>query len=771
MTEAPDGRLERLLHAKPLVPLWPAIYLAWADGELAGDELTSLVGGAGWVNAPDDRATLEAWVDPDHPPTPDQLLGLRRAIREGATSVSDPGSLGPVQLGLALAPDLDLDESARGELLQMEEQLGFVGTELTRELLTGLEETPGTDAPPPLPLAAFDLEVMQSFLDGAYAQQRRRTRDLLGRPEFRHAYDLDLAARREQVFDWLRILTEEGCGALAFPGVTSERDAGHFFATFETLAAFDASLMTKFGVQFGLFGGAIYHLGTDEQRARWLPAVATLELPGGFAMSELGHGSNVREVETTALWCGDDDEFEIHTPTETARKEWIGNAALHGRMAAVFAQLEVEGEGHGVHALLVPLRDERGRTLPGVRIEDCGPKMGLDGVDNGRIWFDRVRVPRENLLARFGSVSPEGSYSSSIPSPGRRFFTMLGTLVGGRVAVAAGAVSIARVALVHAVRYGARRRQFGPSGEPEVPILDYRMHQLRLLPLVARAYAWGFATQALVDRMAGDFGRAEGDTEALAAGVKALATWSTTDTVQTCREACGGQGYLAVNRFADLKADSDIFATYEGDNVVLLQLVAKALLADFRAQLGDSKIFGVVRFLAAQTATAVTELNPLVVRQRSQEHLRDPEFQTAAFRYRESRLVSSLARRLKHRIDEGMDLFDALNDCQDHAIEAARAFTLRWTLETFNDALARCGRDDLRTRLVRLRDLFALSDIHDDSGWFQQAGYLEGSKARAVRDQVGALCAELRPDAVALVDAFSIPDACLGPIGRGELAG
>ena len=92
----------------------------------------------------------------------------------------------------------------------------------------------------------------------------------------------------------------------------------------------------------------------------------------------------------------------------------------------VFAQLVVIGEVQGVLALLVPIRDANGATMPGVRIEDCGPKLGLNGVDNGRIWFDHVRVPRENLLNRYADVTSEGEYVSPIESPSKRFFTTIG---------------------------------------------------------------------------------------------------------------------------------------------------------------------------------------------------------------------------------------------------------------------------------------------------------------------------------------------------------
>jgi acyl-CoA oxidase len=545
-------------------------------------------------------------------------------------------------------------------------------------------------------------------------------------------------------------------------------------AAFETLAHHDLSLLVKFGVQFGLFGGAVQQLGTERHHAAYLPGAGTLELPGCFAMTETDHGSNVQGLETTARFDEESQEFVITTPHPGARKDYIGNAALHGRMSVVFAQLllpsQSEGEdgassdeeSRGVHAFVVPIRGEDGEPLPGVRIEDCGPKLGLEGVDNGRLYFDGVRVPREALLDRFASVTPEGGYESSIASPGRRFFTMVGTLVGGRIAVALGAVSATKNALTIAIRYGARRRQFGPEGRGEAVVLDYLTHQRRLFRPLAGVFAFHFALHELADRYAaGPTDEERREVETLAAGLKSLATWHATSTIQTCREACGGQGYLSVNRFAALKADTDVFTTFEGDNVVLLQLVAKGLLSSFRQEVGDMNWVGLVRMVAGRAAHAVAERNPILTRRTATEHLRDPEFHDAALRFREDSLVYSLARRMKKLIDDGTDPFQALILCQDHAVAAARAYTERVAYDAFRRAVAEVEDPALARPLVLLRDLYALDRLAADRGWYLEHDLFEDAKAKAIQAQVNELCRELRPDAVALVDAFAIPDALI----------
>ncbi|HEX4281079.1 MAG TPA: acyl-CoA dehydrogenase family protein, partial [Solirubrobacteraceae bacterium] len=344
-------------------------------------------------------------------------------------------------------------------------------------------------------------EALQRLLEGRYADQRRRILDVLGEAEFSPPLAIPTDEYRRRVRQWMQRIADEGLTAPGFPKeFGGEDDPGANIAGFETIAYGDLSLLVKFGVQFGLWGGAIQQLGTRIHHERYLKPTATLELLGCFAMTETGHGSNVQQLGTTATYDPDTDELVVNTPAEEARKDYIGNAACHAQMAAVFAQLIVGDESHGVHVLVVPLRDEHGDILQGVRIEDCGEKMGLNGVDNGRIWFDNVRVPREALLNRYGGVNERGAYESPIENPNKRFFTMLGALIQGRVCISGASISAAKTALTIAVRYGLRRTQFGPPEEHEVVLLDYRTHQRRLMPLLAKTYALHFGQAELAEQ-------------------------------------------------------------------------------------------------------------------------------------------------------------------------------------------------------------------------------------------------------------------------------
>jgi acyl-CoA oxidase len=637
------------------------------------------------------------------------------------------------------------------------------------------------------PTRSLDALAVQRLLDGEHAEIRDRVREGLKRPELaREAEPPPPNTYREEVFAWAKAIAEEGDTGLGFPSEFGGRDdVPGSIAAFETLALGDLSLLVKCGVQFGLFGGAVLHLGTRKHHEAYLREIISLELPGCFAMTETGHGSNVQQVETTATYDAESEEFIIHTPDLSARKDYIGNAALHGRMAAVFAQLVVGGEERGVHCLLVPIRDERGEPCAGVELSDCGHKLGLNGVDNGRISFDHVRVGRDALLDRYAEVRADGTYYSRIENPNRRFFTMLGTLIQGRVSVCGGGISAAKLALTIAVRHANRRRQFGPpDSEEEVLLLDYRAHQRRLLPALAHTYAFHFAQQELIGELGLAFG-GDGDypeekqreLEAKAAGIKALATWHASATIQECREACGGAGYLSENRFGELRADIDVFTTFEGDNTVLLQLVAKGLLTNYRDEFGELNPIETAGFVASQVYETVVERSALrelaqrltddLIPGREEEHdLLDREYQANLLRWREEHMLSGVARRLKRGIDAGENAFDVFNECQDHVISTARAHVQRQVLEAFMRALEKIEDGELYALLSRVCDLHALSTIEADRAWFQEHGRISSTRAKAVTRAVNTLCTELRAAAGLLVDGFGIPDEVVrAPIG------
>lgn len=603
-------------------------------------------------------------------------------------------------------------------------------------------------------------------------------RDKLSDEVFKPHYTPNTVIARTKADEQMRIMAAEGA---AQDGFAKEHggngNVGAATTQIEMLAMSDLSLMVKAGVQWGLFGGAVENLGTERHHERYVKRIIDCDLLGCFAMTETGHGSDVQSLETTATYDPDTQEFVVNSPTPTSRKDYIGGAAQTARMAAVFAQLITHEGGepihHGVHCVLVPIRDEDGNDMPGVTTSDCDYKGGLPGVDNGRIVFDNVRVPRENLLNRYGDVAEDGTYTSPIENPNRRFFTMLGTLIRGRVTVGGSGAAAARVALDIATRYALQRRQFSAPDGGEVVIMDYLVHQRRLLPLIARSYALQFAQNELVAKchelQSTEHPDAEEqrELEARAAGLKAANTWHASRAIQEAREACGGAGYLAENRLVGLRGDIDVFTTFEGDNHVLIQLVAKELLTAYADDVKGMSPVDWVRFAANTVGTRVIKRTAaetiiqtiLDTRQDNEEEgsLFNRGTQVQMLEDREEYLLSSVARRLQAKSKE-MSAFDAFNAVQDHVLHTAQAHIDRIVLEAFVAGIDTCEDEEAKHILGMVCDLYALSVIEDDKAWFIEHRFLSTERAKAVTRGINERCRTLRPHAELLVDGFGIPE-------------
>ncbi|PRA13931.1 acyl-CoA dehydrogenase [Arthrobacter sp. MYb211] len=621
-------------------------------------------------------------------------------------------------------------------------------------------------------MTSINVQALAEQLLGPYAEIRKASRARAADPKLQRDPAWSMDEHREQVLGQLKILVEQQAVQRAFPKeFGGQDDHGGSIAAFEELVAADPSLQIKAGVQWGLFAGAILHLGTAEHHAKWLPGAMNLQVPGAFAMTEIGHGSDVAAVATTATYDPDSEEFIIHTPFAAAWKEFLGNAALHGTAATVFAQLITNGVNHGVHCFYVPIRDANGEFLDGIGGEDDGLKGGLNGIDNGRLHFSQVRIPRGNLLNRYGDVAADGSYSSPISSPGRRFFTMLGTLVQGRVSLDGAATGAAKMALQIAVTYGNQRRQFNSvSDTEETTLLDYQRHQRRLLPRLARTYAASFAHDELLDKFDAVFSGREDtdedrqDLETLAAALKSLSTWDALDTIQEAREACGGAGFIAKNRFTQLRADLDVYVTFEGDNNVLLQLVGKRLLTDYAAEFRKLDTGAMARYVAKQVGTTALHRSGLRSvgqafvdisdERKSANFFKDPENQRELLTDRINAKVAEVATALRAAGKDKLKAANAFNENQELLIAAARAHgeLLRW--EAFTAALEKISDEPIREVLTWLRDVFALSVIEDDLGWFLGHGRLSMQRARTLPGYINRLLARLRPHAQELVDAF-----------------
>jgi len=736
----------------------PLFYLVWSDDLLTQKEFTTIqkfINDLSWLS-PEEKQQLLSKVDISNPPSRNELSQWKLDIEKSIQNKTDIKSLFDIAEAVS-EKDVDISD-LKSSFIKLENDLGVLGEEVIQNFKTKA----GSFTANSQTNSDFDIQKITELLDGKEAAIIKKVKSIISKPEFAYETSTDINVYRQTVYNWCKILAEENLGNMAYPKqYGGGENIADYFAIMETLSYHDLSLVIKFGVQFGLWGMSVQSLGTEKHYAKYLKDIGTLKIPGCFAMTETHHGSNVKGLETTATYNHSDQTFVIHTPNKNAQKEYIGNAAVHGQMATVFAKLIIDNHDYGVNAFVVPLRDTNGNTLKGVTIGDCGHKMGLNGVDNGTISFDNVVIPKENMLDRFASVNDKGEFESPIPSDNRRFFTMLGTLVGGRIGIPRSALAAAKSGLTIAIRYSDQRRQFGPEGGSEVPILNYRMHQRRLIPPLAKTYAVHFALQYLTNRFLNRTEAEMQEIEALAAGMKSYSTWSTRDILQECREACGGKGYLSENRIDALKNDTEIYTTFEGDNTVLMQLVAKNRLSEFRKSFGEMGAAGIINYVFENAKTAITEKNPIATRRTDEEHLLDGEFHLQAFIHREKAILASAARRIKKLVDGGLEPYDAFNVVQHQMIDVAQAYLERVVLEQFQLAIKTVEDQKTKEILTKLNHLYALSQLEKNKAWYLEDGYMEAVKTKAIRKIVNQLCWDIRPDAVSLVNAFDIPESCL----------
>ncbi len=654
---------------------------------------------------------------------------------------------------------------------------------LTEHPRTAPEPTPADDAatnrevperrrsPRPDHARTLDTDALYAQLMGRWRAEREDTRKLIKDPALWKQPELTYHDQRQRVFEQLGILVQNQSVHRAYPAyVGGGENPGGNIAGFEELVAADPSLQIKAGVQWGLFGAAVHQLGTEEHHRKWLPGIMSLEIPGAFAMTEIGHGSDVAAIGTTATYDPDTQEFVINTPFKAAWKEYLGNAAVHGQAATVFAQLITRGVNHGVHCFFVPIRDAQLNLLPGVQSADDGMKGGLNGIDNGQLAFDHVRIPRENLLNRYGDVAEDGTYTSPIESPGRRFFTMLGTLVQGRVSLDGASTKAAQVGLSIALTYAYQRRQFDDGAGEEATLMSYQLHRRRLLPLLAQTYAASFAhhdlLEAFHDVFSGDNDTPESraELETLAAGLKPISTWHALSTLQTCREACGGSGFITKNRFTGLYQDLDVYATFEGDNHILLQLVGKRLLGDYSKEFAGADFGSITKYVSSRAEDLALNRSGLrrvaqavqdtADARRSANALKDPEAQAQLMRARVDSLIGRIADELRPaRKMSKADAAALFNSQQVRLIEAARSHAelLQW------EALHRAVQEAEGTNaevLTWLRDLFGMTLIEKNLGWYLSHGLLSTQRARTVESYILRLIDRIEPYTLDLVAAF-----------------
>mgnify|MGYP000388760354 CR=1 FL=1 len=734
----------------------PFFYVIWSDNLVTASELNVVQKAIKDDDSlsKDEQKQLQSWLNPKSPPSDNELKSWNHIVSNSNVKLVESETYPLATFSQKVVCEYHEACPFNDSLKDIEVNLGIQPNHYNHLFDVEVVHESTSDF--------YDANEIDILLKGKHVKLVDDFRAVLKDDIFKWDIHRTKKEFREVVLNQVKFLAERGYGAMAYPkAYGGTEDMEGYAYMFENMMYVDGSLTIKFGVQFGLFGGSIQKLGTKKHHDKYLSDTGAAALLGCFAMTETGHGSNVRGIKTTATYDKVTDKIVIHTPGKNDNKEYIGNA-LHSKMASVFAQLIVDGKNEGVHAILVPLRDENHNELPGITVEDNGYKLGLNGVDNGKIWFDQVSVPRKNLLNKYGDIGDDGTYHSDIKNPNKRFFTMLGTLVGGRICVARAGLGGAKMALAVAIKHALKRRQFNDSIKVQEDLLmDYPSHQLRLTPLVASAYVYHVCLDKMMGVYCDESQPDKRKVETQVAGLKSIITWYANDTIQECREACGGKGYLIENRIADLKGDVDIFTTFEGDNTVLLQLAAKGVLSDFKAEFNSAGFASVLKILGIQISDKLTTINPLYSNKVDKEHLYNPKFHKHAFNYRTRRLTYTLAMRIRGYIKKGIPSYQAFLKVQTHVLALGKAYSDELAYGTYCDFVDGISDEKNKALFTKLGTLYALYEIRKDAEWFLEQGYLGSSKSKAIRQRVERLCTELRPHIGVLVDGFGIPDHCM----------
>jgi acyl-CoA oxidase len=328
----------------------PIFYMVWNDEVLTAQEIKIIkdsIESQRWIND-EEKGFLFDQLNPTSPPSPDEYRQWLVEIRKAVDTIPTSSNPKLVDIGIALA---QIKHAAllngkladtKASLSLLDEALGITHGEAIYQFYpekrTTITEQYSTQS-------TFDVNTLAKILDGNQAEMINKVKAVISTKEFDYLDTDNLPAYREKVLQWCKQLAEQKFGAMGYPKEFGGGDSmANYFTILETLSYHDLSLVIKFGVQFGLFGMSVYFLGTEKHHKKYLHQIGSLELPGCFAMTETGHGSNVKGIETTATYQHATKTLVINTPNELAKKEYIGNAAVHGQMATTFVKLVIDGK-------------------------------------------------------------------------------------------------------------------------------------------------------------------------------------------------------------------------------------------------------------------------------------------------------------------------------------------------------------------------------------------------------------------------------------------
>ncbi|AMD22449.1 HGR110Wp [Eremothecium sinecaudum] len=559
----------------------------------------------------------------------------------------------------------------------------------------------------------------------------------------------------------------------------TNKDLSFFLKRLDLLTIVDPQLVTRMGVNLLLFGNCVRGNGTDEQIRYWLQerglALGT-GLFGCFAMTEMGHGSNVANIQTLATYEPATDTFKITTPDLVATKWWIGGAAHSATHATVYARLIVEGKDYGVKTFVVPLRDpETMELFPTITIGDIGAKMGRDGIDNGWIQFHGTVIPREYLLSRFTKITPG---NPPRVETNNTFESVCGytALLSGRVGMVKESFRVGQRFATIATRYAVGRQQFGERGN-ETQLIDYPLHQYRVLPQIALVYLLGpvsvnldklyFNTVNSLYAAGSDIKKMQSVIDGMktlfieSAALKATATWLVAGLIDELRQSCGGHGYSSYNGFGKGYNDWVVQCTWEGDNNVLSLTSGKSILKLFTEAAKGRKLKAPISSLSYLAPEYIQKLNTGALNNvTSLSTLSD---------YHEIWAVS-LIKYLAFSVGV-MKSTRNPDSISKYLVSVAKFHAFHSMTKSFYEQLTSDNSyiKDEATRdvLWKVYKLFSVYFIDKFSGELLQLKVLTPDQMSSIiQPQLLSLLQEVKVHCIKLTDAFQLPDAFINaPIG------
>ncbi|KAM4692042.1 peroxisomal acyl-coenzyme A oxidase 1 isoform 1-T1 [Rhinophrynus dorsalis] len=606
--------------------------------------------------------------------------------------------------------------------------------------------------------ASFNPETITHILDGSPERTRRRREIeslVLNDPSFQHEDPnfLSRSERYEVAIKKSALMVQK----MREHGISDPEEI-YWFKSFV-----HRGRPEPLDLHLGMFLPTLLSQATPEQQERLFMPAWNLEIIGTYAQTEMGHGTHLRGLETTATYDPSTQEFILNSPTVSSIKWWPGGLGKTSNHAVVLAQLYTQGECKGLHAFIVPIRQlGTHEPLPGVVVGDIGPKFGFDETDNGFLKFDKVRIPRENMLMKYAQVEPDGTYVKPLSDK-----LTYGTMVFIRsMIVGDSAQSLSRACTI-AIRYSAVRHQSEiRSGEPEPQILDFQTQQYKLFPLLATAYAFQFVGAYMnqtYHRITGDIQQGNlnelPELHALSAGLKAFTTWAASTGIEECRMACGGHGYSRCSGIPDIYVTFTPACTYEGENTVMMLQTARFLVKSYTAAISGERLDGMVSYLNDVSQQRV-QPQPLAGRSLVTD-INDLGSLVEAYKQRAAWLVIAAAKSVQSDLKRGKRKEDAWNKNSVDLVRASEAHCHYVVVRLFTEKVSEILDLAAHRILSSLCLLYALYGISRNTGDFIQAGLLSASQVEQMQQRVKDLLAVIRPNAVALVDAFDYTDTQL----------